>query len=306
MPRNTRSKLANPSAPSSSRNGAKHRKTNGKKRLTGQSLRKVRATHARRAETAGNARSGRTGTAGAIIDKDPSAPIIEPTAEPKPAKPRRREGRKIGRNTLARPSKVERSRRGRRSDCLRLAEVCNIMAAADYTAKNTVPLNRHTTIHFDKCGIADPVTALRSYMKLARDWLRTQGAPFAYIWVRESGEDKGEHAHVLMHVPPQLVGAFAKLERGWRVRIGAKRAKGAFETRPVGRSYRHCQLGVQYGEHYADHLQTIVGYVVKGAEQKAVKSLGLTKVQPGGELWGKRTGMSEGINRTARGRALLK
>jgi hypothetical protein len=193
---------------------------------------------------------------------------------------------------------------GRRSTALRLGEVRNIFAAAVFTQRNSLPLNRHTTIHFDAACIADPVASLRGYTKLARDWLRTKGAPFAYIWVRESGGRKGEHAHLLMHVPANLVREFARRERGWRKRMGAKRALGAFHSTPVGRSYLHAEVGIQYGQSYSDHLAEIVGYLVKGAEPRAVKAFGLVRVEAGGELWGKRTGMSENIGRAARARLL--
>lgn len=174
------------------------------------------------------------------------------------------------------------------------------MAAAVFTAQEHRPLNRHTTVHFEAAGIADPVWALRSYMKLARDWLRTQGAPFAYIWVRESGNRKGEHAHIVMHAPARLVRQFARRERGWRKRIGAKPARGAFRSTCIGRSYRHAEAGIQYGELYSDALKGMIGYLVKGAEPRAVKILGLARVKPGGELWGKRSGTSENIGRRAR------
>jgi hypothetical protein len=187
-----------------------------------------------------------------------------------------------------------------------LSEVRNIMAAAVFTAEQHRPLNRHTTIHFDKCGVADPVAALRCYTKLARDWLATKGAVLSYIWVRESGDGKGEHAHLLMHIPAHLVSAFARREPGWRKRIGAKRARGAFRSTAVGRSYRHAEAGIQFGEAYTDALAGIVGYLLKGAEPRAVQALQLSRVEPGGELWGKRTGMSENINRTARARASIK
>jgi hypothetical protein len=117
---------------------------------------------------------------------------------------------KIGRSRAGQSSKIERNRAGRRSTALRLGEVRNLMAAAVFTTQEHRPLNRHTTIHFEAAGIAEPVAALRRYMKLPRDWLRTQGMEFAYIWVREAGERKGEHAHLLMHVPSHLVVAFAR------------------------------------------------------------------------------------------------
>jgi hypothetical protein len=186
---------------------------------------------------------------------------------------------------------------------MRLSEVRNIIAAGEFTAAEHRPLNRHTTIHFEAAQIADPVRAIGQYLKLAGDWLRTQGAVFAYIWVREAGEKKGEHVHILMHVRPDLVSAFARRERGWRTRIGAARALGAFHSSAVGRSYRHAVTGIQYGERYSDHLGEVIGYLVKGAERRAVDALGLTRVEPGGELWGKRSGMSENIGRAARRRS---
>lgn len=300
MPRVQRSKLANPSGPKPAPKAAKSRYNNGKKRLTGAAR---SSAHTRRADLSRNSDPVGVGTDPAIKDKVLSAATTAPAAG---QITRTRANRKIGENTVDGPSKVERNRRGRRSTELRLSEVRNIMAAAVFTAQKHRPLNRHTTIHFDKCGIADPVSALRRYTKLARDWLKTQGAPFVYIWVRESGDGKGEHAHLLMHVPPQLISAFAKREPGWRKRIGAKRVRGAFHSTAIGRSYRHAQVEIQYGEHYCDHLREIVGYLVKGAEPRAVEALGLARVEPGGELWGKRSGISENINRAARAPASLK
>lgn len=191
-------------------------------------------------------------------------------------------------------------RRGRRSTGLRLREVENILAAADNTAREQRGLNRFTTIHFEAAKVSDPVRAIGQLMKLAGDWLRTKGAVLAYVWVRESGEGKGEHVHILWHIRPDLIGEFAKRERGWRKRLGAKRARGAFKSKPVGLGYRHGAHQIQYGLNYRTALAGVLSYIVKGAEPKAVEALGLTRSEPGGELWGKRSGTSENIGRSAR------
>jgi hypothetical protein len=260
------------------------------------------------------------GTRRAIKDNFESPTATEPDTSPGPPNRCGSRNPKIGRFTASgggkaathgtdnardscqRFTKIEQNRRGRRSTALRLSEVRNIMAAAVFTAEEHRPLNRHTTIHFDAAGIADPVTTLRRYTKLARDWLRTQGVTFAYIWVREAGDRKGEHAHILMAVPSKLIKAFALRERSWRRLIGAKRAPGAFHSTPIGRSYRHAEVGIQYGESYSEHLGEIVSYLVKGAEPRAVEALSLTRAQFGGDLWGKRSGISENIGRAARRR----
>lgn len=191
-------------------------------------------------------------------------------------------------------------RRGRRSTALRLREVENILAAADDTAREQRGLNRFTTIHFEAAKVSDPVRAIGQLMKLAGDWLRTKGAMLAYVWVRESGEGKGEHVHILWHIRPDLIREFAKRERGWRKRLGTKRARGAFKSKPVGLGYRHGAHQIQYGLDYRTALAGVLSYIVKGAEPKAVEALGLTRSEPGGELWGKRSGTSENIGRSAR------
>jgi hypothetical protein len=184
-----------------------------------------------------------------------------------------------------------------------LREVENILAAADNTARKQRGLNRFTTIHFEVAKVRDPVRAIGRLMKLAGDWLRTQGAALAYVWVRESGSGKGEHVHILWYVRPDLIKDFARLERGWRKLLGAKPAKGAFKSKPVGVSYRHGAHEIQYGQHYSAALAGVLGYLLKGAEPKAVQAFGLMQVRAGGELWGKRSGTSENIGQAARSRA---
>lgn len=191
-------------------------------------------------------------------------------------------------------------RRGRRSTALSKKDVENIRAAGVYTAREHRELNRFTTIHFEAASIADPIWAIGRMMKLAGDWLRTKGSVPTYIWVREAGEGKGDHVHILWHVPPNLIQDFAKRERGWRKLIGAKPKKGAFKTKPVGLSYAHGAYQIQYGRHFADASKGLLDYILKGVDPKAAAALGIVLTEPGGELWGKRCGMSENINRSAR------
>lgn len=195
-------------------------------------------------------------------------------------------------------------RRGRRSTHLGRKEVENIRAAAVFTLRKHRKLNRFTTIHFDAAGIVDPVRAVGQLMKLANDWLRTKGEALTYIWVRENGDGKGDHVHILWAIPPALAQDFAKRERGWRRLIGAKRRARAFKSEPIGLNLRHGEYEIQYGRDYRCDLHGVLDYVLKGATPKTAKALGLPYSGSGGELWGKRSGMSENINRAARARRL--
>lgn len=195
-------------------------------------------------------------------------------------------------------------RRGKRSAGLTRKEVENILAAGVYTLEKHRGLNRFTTIHFEAAGISDPVKATSRLIKLASDWLRTKGEELSYIWVREAGEGKGDHVHLLWSVPPNLARDFAMRERGWRKLIRAKRRAGAIKSVPIGLNLKHAIHEIQYGEHYSKALEGLLSYILKAATPKTAKALGLPFSGLGGEVWGKRCGMSENINRAARSRGL--
>jgi hypothetical protein len=162
------------------------------------------------------------------------------------------------------------------------------------------PLNRFTTLHYEAAKVSDPAKATSRLLKLAGDWLRTKGEQLCAVWVRETGDGKGEHVHLLWRVPSHLAQAFARRERGWRTKVGMKSAKGACYSEPIGLSYRHAQRELEYGERYEDHLARTVGYVLKGAHPRTVTKLGLPLCEPQGLITGKRSGMTENLNCKAR------
>lgn len=231
-----------------------------------------------------------------------------PRSRQHPAKPHRKRARRrkaAAGTALATKredtgSALNRSRQGRRSSHLSLAAARNIIAAAHHAEAIGRPLNRFTTLHFEAAQVSDPAKATGRLLKLAGDWLRTQGEPLCAVWVRESGEGKGEHLHLLWHIPTRLAGAFAKRERGWRVKVGMKQIRGGCLSRAVGLSYRHAARGMEYGECYEDHLARAIGYVLKGANKRTAARLGLTLCEPQGLIAGKRSGMTENLNRKAR------
>ncbi len=203
--------------------------------------------------------------------------------------------------TPARRLKTPRLHRDRESSFLTLAQARNLMEAAAYAETIGKPLNRFTTIHWQAADITDDYQdATLRFLKLAADWLRLRGEALAYVWVRETGAGKGEHVHILMHVPPHLARPFSNRQRGWLRACGANFRKGVINSRAVGRNYCHALKGVQYGEHYRDHLSAALAYVCKGASGEARKILALPKAEFTGTLRGKRCATSQNIGRGAR------
>jgi hypothetical protein len=203
--------------------------------------------------------------------------------------------------SLVKPVRVKR----KSSTAISLRDAENLIAATRFAERIGLPLVRFTTVHLGAAGIADPVKAIGRLLKLMGDWLRVNGGAFAYVATREAGGSKGEHVHLLLHVPADLRAGFNRRQSRWLRAIGARRARGVIVSKPVGRSYFAAHSNLDAREHYADNLAGTLAYLLKGAEPDALELLALPRAEPGGELHGKRCFHSENIGRAARARGSL-
>jgi hypothetical protein len=194
-------------------------------------------------------------------------------------------------------------KRGRRSTALRTNDCENLILAAEHARQIGAPLNRMLTVHFDKAGISDPVKATGQLLKLMGDWLRCYNTGITALWVREAGLQKGEHVHILLSVPPPILGLFTRMQRGWFKKIGAAWKRGVYLSRPIGGSHKAAFSPI-CSDLYKQALSGALGYLLKGADAKARAAQGLIRNEDGGELWGKRCGTTENIGRAARTRSL--
>lgn len=193
----------------------------------------------------------------------------------------------------------------RESDIIGLAAATNIIEAAGFAFAIELPLNRFVTINWATGGAKAGVNPTARFLKAAGDWLSTHDVPRTWVWTREACHHDGEHVHIAMHVPPALGSAFGNRQQAWAKAAGVQWWLGVIKTRPVGKSTRHAYHGIQYGEHYADHLWQTVEYILKGTTADTAQAVGL-KIErvPGGRLTGKRAGTSANIGESARRSAL--
>ena len=134
--------------------------------------------------------------------------------------------------------RVIRNSRTRKSHHISTAAAANIMEAAYYAQEIGIPFNRFITIHWEKAGVKEnSPNATSRFLKLASDFLSIRGQRLAYAWVRETGQTKGHHAHVLLYVPVLYVREFSRRQRGWVKLCGGVCYKGVIKTKPIGRSY---------------------------------------------------------------------
>lgn len=198
-----------------------------------------------------------------------------------------------------------RNRADRVSEALTLQQARGIMAAAAFALQIGLPLNRHLTVHWARAGINDAgaAAATGAFLKRARQLFQKRAEPFAYIWVRENdGGDgsKGSHVHLLLHVPPSMARRFTRLQLRWLRQVtGQAYRTDALHTSRIGGKLN---AAGSMPDKYRANLQNVVAYVLKGAEPVAAQVLGLTKIDAGGRVIGKRCGWSENIGAAARER----
>lgn len=192
----------------------------------------------------------------------------------------------------------------RTSDSLSLEQTANIIAAAQFAAAIGLPFNRHLTIHWQQAGIPDELAAWATgrFLKLAGDWLNKLEKTLAWAWVRENGDGKGSHVHILLHLPTGT--RLGNMQRRWlRLITGKPYSASTIKTARIGGTAGAAQTAPVA---YQINLAAVVTYVLKGTSPAAARELGLERLErlePGGRIIGKRAATSQNIGRAARRRA---
>ena len=224
-----------------------------------------------------------------------------------------------------------RNRADRVSESLSLSQARNIIEAAQYAAAIGLPFNRHVTIHWERAGVSDnrAAAATGRFLKLAGDWVAKRNSHsknnqlkskrpvrIAWAWVRENGDGKGSHVHILMHVATGLItgkngprvhtdntlekqrGGLGNMPRRWlRSIAGNPYRSGTIKTQRIGGSTGAATTAPAV---YSASLAAVVGYILKGACPAAARALGLDRLEPGGTIIGKRVATSQNVGRAAR------
>lgn len=111
--------------------------------------------------------------------------------------------------------------RGEVSTSLTLRQCRSVIDGAARASAAGQPFNRFITLLWERGGLAgaDATDATRAFVKLASDWMRLRGHRLCWAYVHEWGAKNGAHAHVLLHVPPDLQSAFRLMPRRWTTSI---------------------------------------------------------------------------------------
>lgn len=113
------------------------------------------------------------------------------------------------------------------------SDASNVVKAIHFAHEIGMPLTAHVTIQWryveSDLSVADRQARLLNKMGL---WLRRQAkVPPVWVYARETGSKKGEHLHLLVHVPGRNLPAFERQMKAW-VEADVSRL-GEIRERPV-------------------------------------------------------------------------
>jgi hypothetical protein len=191
-----------------------------------------------------------------------------------------------------------RNHAGRISEHIKLETALELVDAARWAMTAGVPFNRHMTIHWAMSGIPDSHAAAATgrLVKLIRDWVKKRGGNFAHGWVREMGQHKGSHAHILLHLPKDL--RLGHMTRRWVRSIAGVAPRRAIKTKAIGGTASAAFSGSDW---YECNLAAVIAYVLKGVSPETGATLGLNEFAKGGPIIGKRLSISQNLRPAGRG-----
>lgn len=175
---------------------------------------------------------------------------------------------------------------------LTLKQCQDLLAAGDYAERIGLAFNRHWTVHYQLADIGEheAMRFIGRLLKLAGDYARRHGSRLAAVWVRENGEGKGGHVHILMHLRADL--SLVGRTRRWVRLAGGECRAGVSYVRAIGGRLLSAENG---GEHYRANADTVRAYLMKAAEQTAGEALGLASFGQAGVIVGKRCGRTQNL-----------
>lgn len=137
------------------------------------------------------------------------------------------------------------------------------------------PMSRFITLAWGLAGIdaERAVWATGQFIIMAREWLRGHGYPKTpWVWVQETGDTFGQHAHILLYVPTELADLFRTMPRRWAKAIaGGSYTRGLVDTKQLPGA----KSAAINSDAYEAQLLGRLAYMLKNAPEEWAEPLGL-------------------------------
>ncbi|MBX7539652.1 hypothetical protein [Qipengyuania sphaerica] len=174
-----------------------------------------------------------------------------------------------------------------------------LLDAAAYAISTGRTFQRHWTIHYGKAGIEAENGArfVSKVLALASKQAKREDGVLTALWVRERASDKGEHVHILMHLPAGM--RLHGRTRRWIEAAGGKWQHGVSRITIVGGVLP--KIEAENGDRHTRNASQVVRYLLKASSNDTGQRLDLTRSGMGGRIIGKRCGWTQNIGAKARG-----
>lgn len=186
-----------------------------------------------------------------------------------------------------------RNRADRVSEYLSDAQVRRLLDAAEMAFSTGRVFQRHWTVHYGLAGIepSDGARFVGKLIDLVKKQARREGGEASAIWVRECASGKGEHVHILLHLPAGM--CLKNRTRRWIVAAGGTYRAGVSKVTVIGgrlsKSVATCRAQA--------NAENVVRYVLKAGKSETGERWGLPRSGEGGQIIGKRCGRTENLIR---------
>jgi len=182
------------------------------------------------------------------------------------------------------------------------------MKSAQYAFETGCVFQRHWTVHYGLAGIepSDGARFVGKLLDLVSKQARREGGRLSAIWVRECASGKGEHLHILMHLPAGM--SLKNRTRRWIVAAGGGYRTGVSKVTTIGGRISKLEKGREgmtpkVGDNRRGHVErnaaNVVRYMLKAGTGDAAARLGLQRFGKCGPIIGKRCGWTQNLRAPA-------
>jgi len=204
------------------------------------------------------------------------------------------------RNTLPKRSwGGARNRADRKSHALTDAQVDEINTAANFAISTGWTFQRHWTVLYERAGIAehDAARFIGKLLDLVSKQARRAGGILTALWVREMGNVKGGHVHILLHLPAGL--SLRNRTQRWIETAGGTYCPSVSRVKRVRWTSIKSDNFVSNTRARANAMN-VARYLMKSSRIEKGQLMGLEKYGSGGHIVGKRMGSTQNIGKAAR------
>lgn len=187
------------------------------------------------------------------------------------------------------------------SEDLSYRQALELISAVKFGSWQSYRFTRFISINLEAGGVVpdDRLKAIQKFIKCMQSAAQYRKLVFAAVWVRERGEDVGEHVHIMAHIPDAYDGLYKSKYKAWLKLAGIQLVRGVINSKTI-----RCSGPIDQSieQNLRANIDNIKNYMLKGTSRETKHKLNLPKEAYTGLIVGKRCGCTHNLGPKARKR----